>query len=734
MHASPVRVPLPFIALVAVLMSFPADAAALRGTVLLPDGSPAAQSQVSVVGVSGSVRADRNGRFELASPPQPPFTLLVIGARGEIYTPVDVSRVPAELVINLQPAYVDQVTVTSGVAPNILATPAAATSVVGRDELEQRKPAHLVEALERTAGVQRRGEGPAAVPVVRGLAGGRTLILIDDGRVSAERRAGASATFLNPFVLGSVEVARGPGSAAYGSDAFGGVIHARPRDAVRGAGGLRYELSQSLLSSNLSTAGIEWSGDVPRGALLASLYGRTSDDSSAGGGEEIVNSAYHDFGATFRYAGTLAGGTLRVGFSSDHGRDIEAPSADAEVQRTYYPDEDSDRLTASWDGSNVRGIETLEVRASFAGYGISTNRERLPTGTVTRQIASSGVSSRDAALRLTAFQAIGVARLASGIDLTSRFNLHATGYVQRYDQSGGESSRDDEVSIDDAQRIDGGIFSTIDVPLGTQVSTSGGLRLDGVNTRNSGGYFGDDSVQHTAMSGHASLTWMPRPALSASLQVASGFREPTLSDRYFRGVSGRGFVVGNPDLEPERSLQFDGSARWQRGRHALAVYAYDYTIKDLIERYRADSDFRFRNRGEAEIRGVELEGTLPLSTALTLQATATFARGEAVDDGAPLDDISGPFGHLALHWSAGRAYAFAHAFWFGEDDRPGPVETARPGYTTLDLGGGWRLADWAELRIHARNVFDRSYAGSADANAAMAPGRSVTLFVGGNVR
>ena len=64
---------------------------------------------------------------------------------------------------------------------------------------------------------------------MRGLARGRTLILIDGARVTSERRVGPSATYMDPSVMDSVDVARGPGSVAYGSDAFGGVISVRTR-------------------------------------------------------------------------------------------------------------------------------------------------------------------------------------------------------------------------------------------------------------------------------------------------------------------------------------------------------------------------------------------------------------------------------------------------------------------------------------------------------------------------
>jgi len=67
-------------------------------------------------------------------------------------------------------------------------------------------------------------------------------------------------------------------------------------------------------------------------------------------------------------------------------------------------------------------------------------------------------------------------------------------------------------------------------------------------------------------------------------------------------------VTGNPDLQPETSLQFDVAVRFTASRYRVAVYAYHYRIDDLIERYETAPDtFTFRNRGQARIRGVELE-------------------------------------------------------------------------------------------------------------------------------
>src|SRR6185436_7734869 len=122
---------------------------------------------------------------------------------------------------------------------------------------------------------------------------------------------------------------------------------------------------------------------------------------------------------------------------------------------------------------------------------------------------------------------------------------------------------------------------------------------------------------------------------------------------------------------------------------------------------------------------------MPLPHHFSLEANATLARGEVLDDDAALDDIPGPNANLGLRWAGKRIAAFGYAFLFGEDDRPGPVETRRPGYVTLDAGFIWHIAAPVELRVYARNLTDRLYAGSPDANASLAPGRSLSIALGG---
>jgi outer membrane receptor protein involved in Fe transport len=716
-----------------VLLFVPRLAAAWDGVLLLPDGRPAADSQVSIPGIAGSARTDAQGRFTLASD-HVPLTIVAVGPRGEIYPAVTVAEIPTDgaLTIRLEDVLRETVTVSSGIAPNIEAAPAAATSVIGREELEERHPEHLADALVRTAGIQIRGEGPPAVPVVRGLAGGRTLVLLDGVRVTAERRAGPSGTFLDPFSLGSIEVSRGPGSVAYGSDALGGIIHARPIDPAVGRPELRYELTQSLGGVDRRSAGVEITRDLFGGAFLAMLHGRDADNSETND-QTIPNSSYSDAGGALRFVKPTATGAFRVGLAVDRARDTGAPAADALVQPTYYPEENSERLTLGWDTKPSHTFDSLELVFGLGSYDITTNRERLPNATTTRQIASSSVDADDLSLRVTGTRILGSGRLVAGGDFNSRFNLRATGFVQPFNAADVPTARASEVSIDDASKRDTGLFVIYDHDIASRAVLSGGARVDRVSVTNRGGFFGDRSRDDTAFSGFASLAATLAPAWTATLQASRGYRDPTLSDRFFRGVGGRGFVAGNPDLDPEHSLQFDGALRWHSGPRSLALLGYHYRITDLIERFRAGNDFQFRNRGEAEVQGLELELATPLPHRFSLEANLTLARGEALDDNAALDDIPGPNAHIAIRWAGSKASAFAYGFAFAEDNRPGPVETRRPGYATFDAGFAWHFIPALEARVYVRNLGDRVYAGSPDANASLAPGRSVSIALGGRL-
>ena len=684
-------------------------------------------AEVSILGQTGSVRTDADGRITWPSSVLPPFEVLVVLPDGTLAKPILVESLDGGgVTLRVDSAISEQITV-SGAAPSIDTTPAAGTTSISGRDIAVRSPENLIQALENVAGVNQVSEGHAGVPALRGLSAGRTLILLDGARVSSERRVGPSATYLDPSVLEGVDVARGPGSVAYGSDAFGGVISARTR---------RIEAGAPLHARALATfgAGIpeqRHSLEAGRGfdntGVFAQAHYRNAEDYDSPEGE-VFNSGWEDTGFLARTTHAFGASHLSLGWQSDFARDLERPRNNSASVRFFYPTDDSHRFTANYQIADAGVLGRLDVDGLAGSYVNITDQDTLGTATRARAVERADVRAKDYQLRAVSERMLGGARLMSGIDVSGRFGLEALDIIETYNLAGAMTGTTENVSVDGAHRRDSGVFVQVDGALADRMSAAAGGRFDYVTTTNPGGFFGDRSTSERAFSGFASATVGPFEGFSLTGQVARGFRDPVLSDRYFRGPSGRGFITGNPDLEPESSVQFDGAARYTAGRIRLGVNAYHYEISDLIERFGDGDNFFFRNRGEAVVNGVEAEAQATLPSDIALEMTAQIARGETPEDDAPLDGITpATFTALARKLFGTRGFAQARLAWFTEDEMPGPTEREVNGYTLVDIAGGVNIARQLELRAQVRNLFDDTYFGAQSTRAVLAPGRSASI-------
>src|SRR5688500_18934492 len=712
-----------------VLLCLPWEALAFRGRVADRDGRPVANATVSILGRTGEAITDRDGRFVFQPDPPVPFEIFVIDAAGTYSRPIliDTLDSTAELLITLAPVLNESVTV-SGSAPSIESTPGAATASLSARDVAVRQPSNLMQAIENVAGVSQVSEGQAAVPAIRGLARGRTLILIDGARVSSERRAGPSATYLDPSLIEGVDVARGPGSVAYGSDAFGGVISVRTRRVVPGSP-FSVQFSGTVGAGIPDRrAAIELSKGMTAGGVIFSAHGRTADDWDSADGP-IFNSGFSDGGFLFRVQQKLGAGEISAGWQSDFGRDIERPRNNSRTVRFFYPKDDSHRFTAAYEAENVGGVIRVGLTGFLGTYGQTTDQDRFATAATGRSIERADVAAKDFHVRGFAEHLFGKSRFEAGVDVNGRFDLHAIDDLITYNLAGEIAGTRPNVSVDTASRTDTGVYASIETAVVPALVLSGGLRGDYVTTQNSGGYFGDLSTGNGAGSGYASATVGSFHGVSVTAQIARGFRDPVLSDRYYRGPTGRGFITGNPELDPETSVQLDLGVRYVSPAFRVAGFVYHYEIDDLIERFQTTPDnFFFRNRGTARIRGFEVEAQASFPWAVTLDFAMQVSEGRALDDNAYLDDISPVNVTAVLRKQFGeRAFAQMRASHFSDDEHFGPTEREVPGYMMLDAATGYRIARPLELRIQARNLLNELYYASQDVRTVYAPGRSASL-------
>lgn len=692
--------------------------------------APIAGAEVTVVGVRGTERTDPGGHFAWPSLQAGALvTVVVILPDGRVARPVHL-RIPdaaGATVLAPEPAVAESVTI-HGVAPTIDRSDGAATIFLPGPDVRLRAPSTLVEALENVPGVGGISEGRGVVPAIRGLARGRSLILVDGARATSERRAGANASFLDLDAIDSIEVARGPGSVAYGSDAFGGIV------AVRTRGPDPRAPLQARVSGTLGAgipqkeAAVEIGSGYGAGGVLVAVHARDVDDYRAPAGA-VPNSGWRDGGIRSIWEHDTGARRWSAGWRSDLGRQIGRPRSDTAAIVTTSPFEDSHRLTAAYEQRSAGGVRHLRISGLLGSSGERTDQDRLARARQPRSVSRAQLSSREAQLRVTGERGIGGVRVEAGSDLDGRYGLRALDTTLAYSLTGAPPSAQTNVSIGSASRTALGLFGQIEAPLGPRVRMSAGLREQAVRSRSRGGYFGNRRSGNSALAGVASVSFASTAHTTLTAQVARGFRDPALSDRFYRGPVGRGFIEGNPDLAPETSRQVDVTARWEAGALRLSAAGYDYRIANLVERYAgADTSFFFRNRGAAQLRGAELDVDIRAGHGFDVNLSAQVSRGRDAQDGTPLDDVAPRTLVVVIRrGGGGRMSSYLRGAVAARHDQAGPAEVPTPGWSTVDAGAIWRVTRRVELRSTVRNLLDGRAYSSAGPRWVYAPGRNGAL-------
>ncbi len=703
------------LAALALLLLVPATGFAFEGRVVDEDGAPVGGALVQVLGHTGGVTTGPDGRFAWTPDPTPPFYVLVVLPGDRYAAPILVSELTPLVELRVRPlSLTESVTIASGAVARTDATPGAAPSVVSGEAIRARQAPRLVDALEAVPGTSRSSDLHAGVPAIRGLAGGRTVLLVDGARVTTERRAGPSATFLDPFFLEAVEVVRGPSSVAYGSDAFGGVIHARTR---RPRPGERLRI-RARLSGGVGlpegSLGAEASGGTESVGWLVQARRRQFGEYSSAEGR-VPGSGARDQGFLLRGLSRVGGGRLAVSLQLDAGRDIGRPRRSR--ARISYPEEDSTRLLADYEFAPRWGFGRLEATAFYGRHRVITRRVE---GGVS---ADSLVGAEDLMLRVRGVRPLGPGKLELGAEALERFGLKSriTGFGLDPDDLA--FGLDHLSRLPGARRREAAAFAFAEAPLAGRWRAGAGARASAVRAQGGGER---DATSNGAFSGFLSLHADLAPGWGITGQASRGFRDPTLSDRYFVGLSGRGVVSGNPNLRPERALQFDLGLRFDGERIHGGLFSYWYRIEDLVaRRERFPELFVFLNEGEADLAGVELEMSFGGDAPFALDLAAGVSRGRT-REGKPLDGIAPANVRAAVRrrlWPDAFLEAVVHGF--AAHDAPGPTEIPTGSWTRVDAAFGAPLSASASLRVSGRNLLNAAYPISPDARAVMAPGRSV---------
>lgn len=509
--------------------------------------------------------------------------------------------VQAEEVYNLE-----EVVVTATRTEQKIKETPAAVEVITREDIEKLGAKKLIDALALSPSITVSSAMAGNSVSIRGMSGRYVLILIDGERVLQEGAFTTTNTYIwdriNLDNVERIEIVRGVASSLYGSDAMGGVV-------------------------NIITK-------TPGKPEMSVSYspGRYSDDSGVGYDQYSFR---YDTGKTKAGAWSVLAGQSETDKLTKPG----SPNSSSYFGTRKYLD-----LAGNWDLSGERQMtfkasflnEDMEQSSSASSYNYYDNET---------QSYSLGLKGKHAN------GDYGI-RTYYGKQTKDQNNLNPnTKVYKKMDENertawtleGWNSNR-----IGDKHLLTtGGEFRTENYA-GTRVG-NGEADVDSsalyvqdeykVNERllfvpsvryDHHGKFGSKTSPKLGM------TYTMNEHFRLKMNAGKGFKAPTLDDMYiYMSMSAMapmfsGYVVGNPNLKPEESKNYEISLEGEKGKTFGKLTYFNNDVTNLITSVAVNpaspytSNYTYVNVNKADIKGVEIEVGQQLDEKLMLKLSHTY--------------------------------------------------------------------------------------------------------------
>ncbi len=541
-------------------------------------------------------------------------------------------------------------------------------AVVGEEQLAEKQGNSVAEVLKTEANINiANGPRASAQQVeIRGLSGQRVLQTIDGARQNAS--AGHRGTFfMDPELLSSVEVVRGPASSLWGSGAIGGVVSQNTKSA-------REMLDEGQSFGGYLKQGYETNGQRSKssGAIYGAkgsidwlLNGSYSDGDNikAGNDNTLENSASRSRSGLAKFGWQLDE-AQRLQLSGRINEIFEAvPSNPATGVSNSVPlvrrDSKDSNLTLDYSLA-PRGNALLDLDAKFYWNKTDYDENRLTKGQFdTTEYETLGFS-------------IANRSQWQGLKLTYGLDGYRDQIETFRDDSGQSGQRPG--NIDGESRV-WGAFVAANIALGENWSLDPALRYDSFeNESNNLGHSSDDD----ALSPSLALVWKTAPWLTLSARYDEAFRAPSVEEMYSsgthycippipnflpNGLCNTFEVNENLKAEKAKNKELKADMRFAElagnDELALSLSVFRNDVDDFIEQRvtnplhdipRLEQNTRWDNVDKARLTGFELTGKYRINqTRLLLSYGQT--EGKDRHDGGYLANI--PANKLVLDLSQG---------------------------------------------------------------------------------
>nr|WP_235209813.1 TonB-dependent receptor [Sphingobium sp. Ant17] len=629
------------------------------------------------------------------------------------------------------------VVTAAGYAQDIVEAPASIT-VLGREELQEKRFGSLAEALQDVQGVDVGGEAGKTGGLnisIRGMPSDYTLVLIDGrrqnapGGVTPNGFGETSTSFLPPFsAIEQIEVVRGPMSTLYGSDAMGGVVNIITRKV--GDRWVGTATAESTIQGDDRFGNIQSINGFAQGPVIDNLVGLT-----------LRGSVFHREGSDIPIPGdpalTLGRNPVRSDIYTYGGRLTFTPHADHDLWIEY------DRNEQSYDNSEGRlgtlgsggyAPEQQFNRSNYVlahswrmGFGqLDTTLTRNDTETIGRLIPNGTPGATPGSARtLEARNDIIDSRFAGKVGALA-FTV------------GGQYWK--------ARMIEGVAPEPFTFTQWAGFAEATWTIVDGFNLTG-GARYDDHSTFGSKWSPRAYAVWNINDNVTLKGGVSRGFKTPRV-EQIAEGIIGFGRqgtlpLLGTPGLSPETSTSYEAGLYFDsHGFFSGNVTLFNNDFNDRITSGVFVPNCQFAaspnrpgcvdvgnfptieqfsqsiNIDKARTRGAEVATRFTFSPAVSLVLNYTYTDSEQLsgpNEGLPLVGMPKHMLNGNLRWKLGdKASVWARAeirssrFRNDADDRAGVGDFR--GYELFHIGGSYQITPAFRLAATVNNILDTDYA------------------------
>ncbi|WP_447733661.1 TonB-dependent receptor domain-containing protein [Pseudomonas shirazensis] len=590
----------------------------------------------------------------------------------------------------------DVVVTASGFEQRVEDAPASITVIDGED-LRRKSYRDLGDAVRDVEGVTVNGGANESDISMRGMPGDYTLILVDGKRQSArESRVNGNAGYEQSFVppaaaIERIEVVRGPMSSLYGSDAIGGVINVITRKVSPewgGSIGYDYSARQHSAEGDAGQTTFYLSGPLKEDLLGLQVWGRYLDRQADADLEQTNGHSKADHRDL----------TTRLAFTPTIDHDILLETGVTRLKN-------GDGVSANWatrEQENNRDHWSLSHQGR---WGWATSDVALYQETTSRE----GKATPDQTDIYGRKPEIRNRVLDAKLVVPTTYNVSTVGLqwqenqVTDWNQGLGDKV-DYEFSVQQKALFAENEWSVTDT-----FALTGGLRMD--NHEEYGNHF----------SPRLYGVWRATDQWTLKGGVARGFKTPELRavvEGYAYLRRNRFVMLGNPDLKPETSTNYEVSALWSnRNDLSAGVTLFYNDFRDKLSTVTTDRRWNGYivmdrvNVDKAVIRGVELTGQWDIRSDLLIKGNYTYTDSEqktGANAGAPLALTPKQKANLRGEWRVNdRAQAWAALSYYGEETGNTITAESAPGYTTADIGGSYDLTHALTVNASLNNITDK---------------------------